>query len=82
MGTCCRCQQDACAQGSSCSGSGSDDSAAETDQQRVDVADTDRGGGVRKRLRPGPVPKLEAMTLQSFKEGGYFDMQIQVSPLP
>ncbi|EIE19961.1 hypothetical protein COCSUDRAFT_58197 [Coccomyxa subellipsoidea C-169] len=57
------------------SGSGSDDSAAETDQQRV--ANRDRGGGVRKRLRPGPVPKLEAMTLQSFQEGGYFDMQIQ-----
>ncbi len=32
-----------------------------------------------KRKRPGPVPKLEHMTLQDFQRGGYFDMQIEVS---
>lgn len=63
----------------------STDSVALPNLQQSDESDTDSAEqpaareDLRKRKRPGPVPKLEHMALQDFQRGGYFDMQIEVS---
>lgn len=72
------CQKDGRENNSGRNESGSDNSTAGSFEQSEDIADRAEGGP-KKRLRPGPVPKLEHMSLQSFQEGGYFDMQIEVS---
>ena len=73
-----RCKKDGRENNSGRNESGSDNSAPGSLEQSEDIAGT-AVGGPKKRLRPGPVPKLEHMGLQSFQEGGYFDMQIEVS---
>ncbi|CAL8466317.1 g5853 [Coccomyxa elongata] len=57
-------------------------SAAVFYSQQSEKSDTDTeepsaARDSRKRKRPGPVPKLEHMTLQDFQRGGYFDMQLE-----
>ena len=63
--------------------SSTDTAAMRSSQQSEKDRDTVEHNTVRatpmKRKRPGPVPKLEHMTLQDFQRGGYFDMQIEVS---
>jgi hypothetical protein len=73
-----RCQKDGRENNSGRNESGSNDSTTGSFEQSEDIAEKAKGGP-KKRLKPGPVPKLEHMSLQSFQEGGYFDMQIQVS---
>ncbi|KAK9902618.1 hypothetical protein WJX75_000270 [Coccomyxa subellipsoidea] len=71
-----RCQKDGREKNFGRNESGSDDSTPGSFEQSDDIAGT-AAGVPKKRLRPGPVPKLEHMGLQSFQEGGYFDMQIE-----